>query len=74
MADDTPVAPDPITDDTPQRMQVLDAEGNVVNTILASVNFCNEWLVLPDGGSWRVEPAPPVEAAPETDLAPAAAA
>jgi hypothetical protein len=53
----------------PRRIQVLNADGSLFNTLWADMNFCRDILiyqpenVFPAGGSWRPEnyvpPDPP---------------
>lgn len=45
------------------RIQILNTEGEVVNTIIADEAFCNEYYP----GLWRIEPEPEVEDGPADD-------
>lgn len=55
----------------PRRIEVLNPDGSVYNTIWADINFCRDVLVhqpenvFPVGGSWRVENYVPPEPPPE---------
>jgi hypothetical protein len=51
----------------PRRIQVLNADGGLFNTLWASINFCRDILihqpenVYPVGASWQVENYTPPE-------------
>lgn len=53
---------DDLDPEEPRRIQILNADGTLFNTILASLSFCRDILttlpenVYPVGASWRVEP------------------